>query len=201
MWWSRAFVLLILVGLGPVGCGFKPMYATSGPAGSGVDSDLGRIRIGQVTNRIGQQLRNQLVQQFSPRGEAADYEYTLDIELGESFSSLGYRKDTYATVGNMRLTAMVMMRRTDGTTIMSRSVDSTVYFDYVGPRYASIAMERDAEDRALSQLADEIRNHAAVAIQRYKANPNDEIYTKKTPFMDGQFGRFRSNAMPYRDSE
>lgn len=185
MWWSRAVLLLVVLGLGPVGCGFKPMYAKSSDSETGLEADLSRIRVGQVPNRIGQQLRNNLIQKISPRGEAAGFDYELLIDLGENFSSLGYRKDTYATVGNMVMSAYVTLRR-DGVTVMSKAVSSTVYFDYVGPRYASIAMERDAEERAISQLADEIRNHAAVAIQRYKANPNDPLYTRQSPFFDEQ---------------
>lgn len=185
MWWSRTFLLLILLGLGPAGCGFRPMYAGSGTSDDRLDADLARVQVDQVPNRVGQQLRNALVQRLSPRGEAVGSDYSLVIEMGESVSSLGYRKDTYATVGNLILTANVRLNKA-GVILMSKTVSSTVYFDYVGPRYASIAMERDGEDRAVSQLADEIRNSVAVAIQRYKADPTNEIYTRRTPFLDDQ---------------
>lgn len=183
MWWSRALLLVVLVTLGPAGCGFRPMYGTPGGAAAGVDADLGSIRIEPIKDRTGQQLRNALLQRLSPRGEAADYAYTLQIRLSESVSNLGFRKDTYATVANMAITAQVLLSG-DRATLLSDAVTTTVYFDHLGPRYASVAMERDAEERALNQLADDIRNRIAVAIQRYQANPSDERYQRRSIFRD-----------------
>lgn len=183
MWWSRALLLTVLAVLGPVGCGFRPMYAPPSGEAAGVDADLAQIRIGAIKDRKGQVLRNALLQRISPRGEAADYKYMLDIILTENVGSLGYRKDTLATVANMTISAQVRLSG-EKASLLGDTVTTTVYFDYLGPRYASLSMERDAEDRALSQLADDIRNRVAVAIQRYRANPNDEIYRRKSVFTD-----------------
>lgn len=183
MWWSRALLLFAVLALGPAGCGFRPMYGTPSGAASGVDADLAAIRIGPVKDRIGQQLRNALVQRLSPRGEAADYAYTLEVRLSESVTNLGFRKDTYATVANLTMSAQVQLRNNQSA-VLNDTVTTTVYFDHLGPRYASIATERDAEERALNQLADDIRNRIAVAVQRYQANPNDERYKRRAIFRD-----------------
>ena len=64
MWWSRALLLFAVLALGPTGCGFRPMYGVpSGPASS-VDANLAAIRVGPIKDRIGQQLRNALVQRL-----------------------------------------------------------------------------------------------------------------------------------------
>ncbi|CUW37946.1 conserved protein of unknown function [Magnetospirillum sp. XM-1] len=185
MWWSRALLLFAVLALGPTGCGFKPMYGTPSGAAAGVDVDLAAIRIEPIKDRVGQQLRNALVQRLSPRGEAADYTYTLTVRLTESVSNLGFRKDTFATVANLTMSAQVQLTK-EASTILGDSVSTTVYFDHLGPRYASVATERDAEERALTQLADDIRNRIAVAIQRYQANPNAERYKRRTIFRDSQ---------------
>lgn len=190
MWWSRAFLLVAVLALGPAGCGFRPLYGTpSGEAGS-VDGELAGVRIGPIKDRVGQQLRNNLVQRLSPRGEAADYGYLLDVKLSENVSSLGFRRDTFATVANMAISAQVQLVG-ERAVILSEVVTTTVYFDFLGPRYASLATERDAEERALGQLADEIRNRVAVAIQHYRANPNDERYRRRGVFQDNRDGAFR----------
>jgi LPS-assembly lipoprotein len=185
MWWSRTLLLFAVLALGPVGCGFRPMYGTPSGAASGVDVDLAAIRIEPIKDRIGQQLRNGLLQRLSPRGETADYAYVLSVRLTESVNNLGFRKDTYATVANLTMSAQVQLSG-DKATILSDTVTTTVYFDHLGPRYASVATERDAEERALNQLADDIRNRIAVAIQRYQANPNDERYKQRAIFRDGR---------------
>ena len=181
MWWSRALFLFAVLALGPAGCGFRPMYGTPSGAASGVDADLAAIRVGPIKDRVGQQLRNALLQRLSPRGEAADYTYNLDVLMSETVSNLGFRKDTFATVANLAMTAQVVLTR-NGQSILGENVTTTVYFDHLGPRYASVVTERDAEERALNQLADDIRNRIAAAIQRYQANPNDERYHQRSIF-------------------
>lgn len=161
------------------------MYGTHSGAASGVSTDLASIRIEPIKDRIGQQLRNALVQRLSPRGEAADYAYTLTVKLTESVNNLGFRKDTYATVANLSMSAQVQLSD-QRAMILGDNVSTTVYFDHLGPRYASIATERDAEERALNQLADDIRNRISAAIQRYQANPNDERYKQRAIFRDGR---------------
>lgn len=185
MWWSRALLLFAVLALGPAGCGFRPMYGTPSGAASGVSTDLASIRIEPIKDRIGQQLRNALVQRLSPRGEAADYAYTLTVKLTESVNNLGFRKDTYATVANLTMSAQVQLS-SETATILGDTVSTTVYFDHLGPRYASVATERDAEERALTQLAEDIRNRITVAIQRYQANPNDDRYKRRSIFQDGR---------------
>jgi LPS-assembly lipoprotein len=160
------------------------MYGTPSGAVTGVNADLAAIRIAPIKDRIGQQLRNSLLQRLSPRGEAADYTYTLQVKLSEAVSNLGFRKDTLATVANLSMSAQVILLR-DGAVLLGETVSTTVYFDHLGPRYASVATERDAEERAITQLADNIRNRVAVAVQRYQANPNDELYRNRSIFRDG----------------
>jgi LPS-assembly lipoprotein len=184
MWWSRTLLLFAVLALGPAGCGFRPMYGTPSGAAAGLDADLASVRIEPIKDRIGQQLRNTLLQRLSPRGEAADYRYSLQVRLNESVSNLGFRKDTYATVANLSMSAQIILIR-EGAAILGDSVTTTVYFDHLGPRYASVATERDAEERAISQLADLIRNRVAVAIRHYQANPNDERYRNRSIFRDG----------------
>ncbi len=179
MWWSKALLLLAVLALGPVGCGFRPLYARGGDdgggLGAGVESELARIRIQPIKDRLGQQMRNALIQRLTPRGEPGDYDYTLTITLNEAFADMGYRKDTLATLGKMTVSASISLVG-NGVGILSDSASTITSFDYVGPRYASVAMERDAEERAIVQLADDIRSRVAVAVSRYKASPNDARY-------------------------
>jgi len=180
MLWPRLLLVAVLAGLGPVGCGFRAIHATSGESGqdSPVGADLARVRVDPIKNRVGQQVRNALVQRLSPRGEPADPLYTLRVELTESTADVGYRKDGYATLGNLTLTATIFLRR-DGVSLLNESATTVASFDYLGPRYASVVMERDARERAATQIADDIRGRVAAAIERYQANPNDPRYRRQ----------------------
>ena len=179
MWWSRALVLVGLLTLGPSGCGFTPMYAKGGADNSGINADLAAIRVLPIKDRMGQQLRNSLVQRLTPQGEPADYRYSLKIILSERASDMGYRRDSFATMGKLSMDASVILVG-DGLSLLSVSATTEVSFDYLGPRYASVAMERDAEDRAITQLAENIRSQVAATIKRYKANPHDSSFRRIT---------------------
>jgi len=170
----------MLAGLGPVGCGFRAIHATTGITAdeSPVGADMARVRVDPISNRVGQQVRNALVERLSPRGEPADPLYTLRVELAESTADLGYRKDGYATLGNLNLTASIQLQR-DGVYLLNESATTVASFDYLGPRYASVVMERDARERAATQIADDIRGRVAAAIERYQANPNDPRFRRQ----------------------
>lgn len=164
MWWSKATLAPVLaicavLAAGPVGCGFQPLYAQGGAQADGVD--LSAVRIAGIENRLGQQLRNALVEQFSPQGEPAQPRYLLLVTLQQTESSLGYRKDSFATLGSMQVRALYQLM--DGDKVVASDYSSTTAsFNYLGPRYASIAMERDAEERVVAQLAQDIRHRVAL---------------------------------------
>lgn len=173
-------MISILV-LGPAGCGFAPMYAKDSGTESGITSDLAEIAISPIKDRLGQQLRNALVQRITPRGEAGDPRFSLKVMVTEGFTDLGYRRDSFATLGSLTMSANISLQG-DGTSILSNTVTTVANFDYLGPRYTSLATERDAEARAITQLADEIRSQVAAALTRYKANPNDPRFHKISAF-------------------
>jgi LPS-assembly lipoprotein len=183
MWWSRALVLVALFGLGPAGCGFRPLLAVpdSGP-GAVSSRETESVAIGPIKDRLGQMLRNALVERLTPRGEPADPRCVMAVELTRTASDLGYRRDSYATLGSLTLSGMVTMN-CGGVGVLSDNISTLVNFDYLGPRYASIAMERDAEERAVVQMADEIRSRVAVELARYRQRPDDPRY-RKAPEVD-----------------
>jgi len=171
-------LLLGLVALGAAGCGFKPMLATQAAAGSGSESgdrDLDGVAVGPIKDRLGQMVRNALVERITPRGEPSEPRCLLQIDLTRRATDIGYRRDTYATLGQLSLTAQYALS-CGRVVILSDSSVIQVNFDYLGPRYASIAMERDAEDRAVVQLADQLRASVALALAEYRANPKDRRY-------------------------
>ncbi|CCG41506.1 LPS assembly lipoprotein LptE [Magnetospirillum molischianum] len=180
MLWPRLLLVAVLAGLGPVGCGFHAIHATSSGAvdDSPVGTELARVRVDPISNRVGQQVRNALVERLSPRGEPADPLYTLKIVLTESTADVGYRRDNYATLGNLSLSATIQLRR-EGLTLLNETASTVASFDYLGPRYASVVMERDARERAATQIADDIRGRVAAAIERYQSNPNDPRYRRR----------------------
>ncbi|MBI2235689.1 MAG: hypothetical protein HYU60_01815 [Magnetospirillum sp.] len=170
MWWSNSSKMLTVVAVvaatGLSGCGFRPLYARGGAQDgqSTVAAEMGGVRIAGIDNRLGQDLRNALLARITPTGEPANPRYTLAVALTQNEGGLGYRKDTFATMAEMRLTARIVLSDEDEGASVSGSEEALVSFDYLGPRYASIAMERDAANRAVTELADRIANRVGLAL-------------------------------------
>lgn len=159
MWWSRALVVLVLVALGPVGCGFRPLYGRTDSSDSAAAADLAAIRVLGIDNRAGQQLRNNLVQRLTPLGEPAAPRYVLDVKMTETLEGQAESSDGKSTVGRMTLrTNYILSNLETGQVLKSGTTRSLASMRYLGPRYASVAAERDTEQRVITDMAEEIRS-------------------------------------------
>lgn len=170
MWWSRALVCLMVLALGPAGCGFQPIYAKPRTAeSSAMATQLASIRVSGIEDRLGQQVRNNLVESLSPRGEPARPLYTLKVELSQSSGGFASSKDGNATIERLTVRAVyILSEQTSGQQVYSGQARSFTSFRYIGPRYASTAAERDSEISAASEIAASIRT----ALTAFFSDPN-----------------------------
>ena len=145
-------------------CGFHPLYATEGTdLAAPVAAQLAGVRILALDGRVGQALRNDLLDRITPLGEPAAPDYTLFVDLKESKEGLAIQRDATVTRFNLTLTAnyallhpVTRVARTSGT------VRATASYNVVQSEFANVIAERDAEDRAARVLADELRTRLAV---------------------------------------
>ena len=159
MWWSRTLLCLMVLALGPVGCGFQPIYARSGGAAASPMADhLASVRVAAIPERQGQLLRNSLVTSLSPRGEPASSRYVLTVELRESNKGLATSKDGTSTVGEISTQADFRLSDSrTGKTVYSGRTRALSGYRYLGPRYASTVSERESQMDSLTEIAAQIR--------------------------------------------
>lgn len=162
MWWSRLLLMAGLVALGPVGCGFEPMYAKRGAETAPVMAELTTIRVMGIEDRSGQILRNALVNRLNPRGEPAHSAYILTVRLTNNQENLAERNDGKASLGRMFVRANFRLVDVEQEIpIMAGTSQSVVSYRLLGPTYGSTAVERDAEQRALIDISEDIRTQLA----------------------------------------
>lgn len=169
MWWSRALLVVVVLALGPSGCGFRPLYGKpgDGATASPAAAELATVRIAGIEDRSGQLLRNALLQRLTPGGEPAAAQYYLIVAMTESMEGLAATKTGHATIGRLLMTATFSLIRIDGSKpVFGGSSRSVATFRMLGPSYGTVAIERDAQERALSELADDIRSQLAVFFAR-----------------------------------
>jgi len=154
LWFSRTFAGAICLVL--AGCGFQPLYGTRGDRN--IIADFSAIQVAPVRDRIGQLLHNELEQLLHPRGVAPDFHYRLTANLSESSGSLAVKKSAFATRANLTVTASYSLTdaRT-GESPITASTSITVSYNIFQSKFETLTAEQNARQRAIRELAQEIR--------------------------------------------
>lgn len=167
MWWSRRALVLTLAGLvlaGLPGCGFRPLYGTTD--GVALSETLSQVEIGPIKDRLGQQVRNALLDRVSPSGHRGALLYRLDTLVSESISSLAFEKSADATRADLQLYASYSLADVKtGAVIMNNSSQAIASFNILNSEFATLMAENGARNRAVQQLAEDIRLKVAVFLK------------------------------------
>ncbi len=175
MWWSRKFagpgaaaVIAAMLGGWLSGCGFKPLY---GNGKSSISArELGGVDVSHLRDREGQILHTLLVQRFNPVGRRDKPRFKLKINLRKSINKLGVRRDATATRANLAVTADFFLTeiRTGKQSFKGRS-SITVSYNILDDRFATVAAEKNALERALRVIADNIKTRVSAYMTRDRA--------------------------------
>lgn len=173
MSWSRRNVCRVgfgalaassLTGLG--GCGFKPLHARGDDDVAATD-DLAAVRIEPMRDRVGQQMHNFLRDRLNVNGQPVSPNYRLKVELTETLSELGVRRDETATRANLRLEAFFYLLDINGKeALLAGKSSSTTSYDILENPFATTVSEDNARERALREVADDIQIRLAVYFSR-----------------------------------
>lgn len=157
MLWLNIF--MILSGVALSGCGFQPLYAPTTQA----NEKLSQIKIKQIPDRMGQVLRNHLLDLLTPYGEPKNPEYILKVNIDEKRSDLALRKDATAKRAQLQYMAHVtLIHAVSHDAILSDKLDLMSGFS-IGSHadFASIpalVSEEKARLRAMEILAQDIKS-------------------------------------------
>ena len=154
----------LICGLGLLGaCGFRPLYANRSRGEEGVTRELAEIRVLPIGHRAGQQLHNLLRDRLNPKGPPATPRFSLTVKLRERRRELGIQEDATATRTSLTLAADYGLFAADGKTLLFQGAARTNNaFDILDDPYATAMAERDAREKALIALSEEIKVRLAV---------------------------------------
>ncbi len=143
-------------------CGFHPLYGNAG-AGGGPAGRLANIYVESIPERVGYELRNDLIDMFDTNGDATNSDYRLQLVLREVREPVGFRRDATITRFNYRLFARYeLIERSSTRAVKSGEVRSITAYNVAQSPYATVAGEKDAQDRAARDVAERIRTEIAV---------------------------------------
>ena len=144
-------------------CGYEPIYSKN----INKNKELLSISINNIKNRSGQILRNTLLNQLNPERERVIIKYRLIIEISESRTDLGYRKDMSATRTDLEVTAKYLLKNTKNDEIILKDeANSISSFDVVESVYATLIAEKDAREKSLKVISDNIYTNLVIFFKK-----------------------------------
>ncbi|MGH6921227.1 MAG: LPS assembly lipoprotein LptE [Geminicoccaceae bacterium] len=166
MWSSEAApatrrTALVAAGLALAACTLRPLlHATND---QGVRSELEAISITGLDDRLGQLVRNALLDELNPTGAPVPSRYILDVELQRSAQALGIQLDNVITRFNLTLTASFqLLDSKSGELLYQSQVQRIASYNVSLQPYATLAAEVDAERRIAREVGDNITTLLAV---------------------------------------
>jgi len=166
--WSKAWTLLICLGL--AGCGFRPLYGEAAKGQTNTTSELARVEVGPIKDRIGQLVRNHLLDQLTPKGGKLAPHYRLKVELTTSQEGVALARDEAATRFNLQLRGRyALIELQNKREIFQGTARSIAVYNVVSADYSTLTAEADAKRRAAREISDEIKTRLAVFFSRRSA--------------------------------
>ena len=134
-------------------CGYEPIYSKNVSS----NKELLSISVKNIKDRSGQILRNSLLNQLNPEKERVIIKYKLTVEISESRANLAYRRDMSATRADLTITANYLLTEIkSGEIIFEQETKSISSFDVVESVYANLIAEKDAREKNLQVISDDI---------------------------------------------
>jgi LPS-assembly lipoprotein len=146
------------------GCGFRPLYGTdSASHAPAVAQQFAAIQIPPLADRIGQQMRNKLIDTLHPAGPDAAFKYKLNVRLREADIDLGLQQNSTSTRGQVKITADYWLTDAgSGKTLLHETLRTSTGYNILVNQFGSVLSNDDARDRGLDEIAQEMVMHLAL---------------------------------------
>ena len=171
MWSFKALAIsLISLTLFISGCGFQPLYQHD-TASHSILKELSLIRIAPIEDRIGQQLRNFLQDDITPRGKPTNPSYELLVKMNKTRRDLVLLQDATSTFAKISLhAAYTLTNFNTGATLTSGNVTAKTGFTITQSEYANIRAEKEAASRASREISYDITRQLALFLKKTTSN-------------------------------
>ncbi|TCD15978.1 LPS assembly lipoprotein LptE [Oricola cellulosilytica] len=158
------------------GCTVQPLYAPGTATVSAFAAPISSIYIEPAEDRIGQELRNELIFLLnggSGQPSSAEFEVSLDVASTSRSAFViqrsGEGRDGEPTSRTVDVTARYALRKSaDNRLLSSRQTMASASYDISVQEFANTRAERDAENRAAREVAEQVRALLAADLARLR---------------------------------
>jgi LPS-assembly lipoprotein len=161
----RRCFLLAAATLPLAACNLRPLHG--GPAGAELNRELASVEVVRLDGRLGQTLRNYLIDELNPAGVGTPPVYTLEVALDRAQNALAIQLDDVATRYDLSLAATFeLKRKADGKTVYRSAVRRVSSYNVRDEPFATLVAERDAERRAAREVGRQIRTQLSLYLAK-----------------------------------
>ncbi len=154
------FVLLLS------GCGFEPLYVQktgngggwyySGKFDTSISQEMAQVKVEPIEGRMGQQIRNHLLDSLTPKGAPSSPKYRLYVTLKDKYvMQQALREDITATREAVKYTYDYKMEA-DGEELFHGDSMAYVSYDILANPYSTTIAQKKSESDAAKILADDM---------------------------------------------
>ena len=164
----RRILLLLLLGT-LAGCGFTPLYGTTG-AGAGPGADLGQVSVALIPNREGQELRQALQDRLEAGGGGTSSRYDLYVSLALADGALAITQESGSTRIRVTGTASWTLKGQDAahTTLASGAAHALDGYNVINQQFFQADLSQGSTNRRVDEaLADQITQQLAVYFKQH----------------------------------
>ncbi|MEQ9640680.1 MAG: LPS assembly lipoprotein LptE [Alphaproteobacteria bacterium] len=148
------------------GCGFEPLHGRGAPGQASTSGRLAQVQIPAIGDRVGQLVRNRLLDYFEPPAGNVPAVYRLDVDVTERKEGLAIQDDQTVTRYNLRLNAKYrLVRIRTGAVLLNGATNTISAYNVIRSDYANLIAERDARARAAQEIGDAVGLRVAVFLQ------------------------------------
>ena len=121
-----------------------------------ITTEMSKIKIAAIKDRFGQQLRNNLLDLLTPKGEPQNPQYRLKVEVLErSVTQQAMRDDVTATNERIKYRVGYTLYSGSGTLVNGDSI-AFISYDILNDPYSTTISQKKAEQDAAKIIANDI---------------------------------------------
>lgn len=169
------------------GCGFEPLYVEkthgedlwyyNNQFNTDIVREMAQIKVEAVTDRIGQMVKNQLMDNLSPYGTAPSAKYFLKIQpVNMEIVQQALRDDITATREKVKYTVAYLMWSKDDGELVSGTSWIYLSYDLLDNPYSTTMDKKKVEKDGAKIIANDISLRIAAyfhSIKTKRGNPDE----------------------------
>lgn len=186
MFYSKRNILIAILIALLSGCGFEPLYVEKKTSGewyydnefdTGISEEMAKVKVELISDRIGQLIRNDLLDKLSPKGQPKHPKYFLKVEnIQKQEIDQALRNDITATRKKVIYKVFYVLKNAEHKTLIKGNSVAYLGYDILRDPYSTTFAQKKNEKNAAKIIANDISLRLGAyfhSLQTKRGNPDE----------------------------